>query len=224
MTTAGADGVTKVAVIYYSGTGNVHKLAAAAAEAAEKAGAQTRLRRVPEYVNESLWPDFAEWTQAWAENAEAIKDVPTAAVDDLDWADAILMGGPGRHGLIPAPLKHFIDQAWPLNARRGLAGKVMSSFTSTGAPHGGQESTILSLNNVFYHWGGIIVPPGVTDDIMMTPSNGNPYGVSSVSGRQAIPGRLAENVTDDNLAAIAYQTQRVTEIATALRLGSAAGL
>ncbi|MFC7913526.1 NAD(P)H-dependent oxidoreductase [Streptomyces sp. NPDC057386] len=224
MTTAGADGAVKVAVVYYSGTGNVHRLATAAAEAAEKAGAQTRLRRVPEYVDESLWPEFTEWTQAWQENAEAIKDVPTATLDDLDWADAILLGGPGRHGMIPAPLKHFIDLAWPLNARRGLAGKVMSSFTSTGAPHGGQESTILSLNTVFYHWGGIIVPPGVTDDIMTAPSNGNPYGVSSVSGRQAVPGRLAENVTDDNLAAIAYQTQRVTEVATALRRGYAAGL
>ncbi|MCK1818521.1 NAD(P)H-dependent oxidoreductase [Streptomyces sp. XM83C] len=224
MTTAGADGAVKVAVVYYSGTGNVHRLATAAAEAAEKAGAQTRLRRVPEYVDESLWPEFTEWTQAWQENAEAIKDVPTATLDDLDWADAILLGGPGRHGMIPAPLKHFIDLAWPLNARRGLAGKVMSSFTSTGAPHGGQESTILSLNTVFYHWGGIIVPPGVTDDIMTAPSNGNPYGVSSVSGRQAVPGRLAENVTDDNLAAIAYQTQRVTEVAIALRRGYAAGL
>lgn len=224
MTDAGTDGVTKVAVVYYSGTGNVHKLATAAAEAAEKTGAQTRLRRIPEFVDESLAPEFAEWTQAWAENAEAIKDVPTAAIDDLDWADAILMGGPGRFGLIPAPLKHFIDQAWPLNARRGLVNKVMSSFTSTGAPHGGQESTILSLNNVFYHWGGIIVPPGVTDDIMTAPSNGNPYGVSSVSGRQAIPGRLAENVTEDNLAAMAYQTRRVIQIASALRLGFAAGL
>src|SRR5262249_14011776 len=152
---------------------------------------------------------FTEWTQAWTENLEAIKDVPPAAVDDLAWADAILIGGPGRHGLIPAPLKHFIDQSWPLNARRGLVNKVMSSFTSTGAPHGGQESTILSLNTVFYHWGGIIVPPGVTDDIQTAPSNGNPYGVSSASGRQAIPGRLAENVTEDQMSAIAYQTRRM---------------
>ncbi|MET9358265.1 NAD(P)H-dependent oxidoreductase [Streptomyces sp. NPDC006617] len=215
----GAEGVTRTAVVYYSGTGNVHKLAAAAAEAAEKAGAETRLRRVPEYVNESLAPEFTEWTQAWEENAGAIGQVPAATVEDLGWADAILLGGPGRFGLVAAPLKHFIEQAWPLNARGALAGKVMSSFTSTGAPHGGQESTILSLNNVFYHWGGVIVPPGITDEILTAPSNGNPYGVSSVSGRQAIPGRLAEQVTEDNLAAIAYQARRVVEIATALRLG-----
>ncbi|WP_330172145.1 NAD(P)H-dependent oxidoreductase [Streptomyces sp. NBC_01498] len=222
MSTTDFNGATKVAVVYYSGTGNVHKLATAAAEAAEKAGAETRLRRVPEYVNESLAPQFTEWTEAWAENAEAMKDVPTAGVDDLEWADVILLGSPGRFGLIAAPLKHFIDLAWPLNARRGLVNKVMSSFTSTGSQHGGQEGTILSLNNVFYHWGAIIVPPGVTDDIQMAPSNGNPYGVSSVSGRQAVPGRLAENVTEDNLAALAYQTRRMIEIATALRHGFAA--
>ncbi|MFL6113402.1 MAG: NAD(P)H-dependent oxidoreductase [Catenulispora sp.] len=214
--------MTRIAIIYYSGTGNVHKLAAAAAEAAEKAGAETRLRRVPEYVNESVAPEFTEWTLAWSENAELIKDVPTADPADLDWADAVLLGAPGRFGLVAAPLKHFIDLAWPINARRGLVNKVMSSFTSTGAPHGGQESTILSLNNVFYHWGAIIVPPGITDDIQLAPSNGNPYGVSSVSGREAVPGRLAENVTDDNLAAIAYQTRRMIDIAAALRRGLAA--
>ena len=211
--------VTRIAVIYYSGTGNVHKLATAAAQAAEKAGAQTRLRRVPEYVDASLAPQFTEWTEAWEEHARAVAHIPLAGVDDLDWADAVLLGGPGRFGLVPAPLKHFIDQAWPLNARRGLVNKVMSSFTSTGAPHGGQEATILSLNNVFYHWGAVIVAPGMTDDIHAAPSNGNPYGVSSVSGRQAVPGRLAENVTDDNLAAIAHQTERVIEVATALRRG-----
>ncbi|WP_432072099.1 NAD(P)H-dependent oxidoreductase [Streptomyces wuyuanensis] len=213
---------TKISIVYYSGTGNIHKLAVAAEEAAAKTGAEVRLRRVAEYVDASLAPEFTEWTAAWRENAEAIAGVPTATADDLDWADAILLGGPGRFGMIPAPLKHFIDLAWPLNARGGLSGKVMSSFTSTGAPHGGQEATILSLNTVFYHWGGVIVPPGITDDIMTAPSNGNPYGVSSVSGRQAVPGRLAENVTEDNLAAIAHQTRRMVEVADALRRGRAA--
>ncbi|GAA0742122.1 NAD(P)H-dependent oxidoreductase [Dactylosporangium roseum] len=208
---------TRVAVVYYSGTGNVHRLASAAAEAAEKHGAHARLLRVPEYVDASLAPAFVEWTRAWKEHAEKVKNEPTASLDDLDWADAILWGSPGRFGLIAAPLKHFIDLAWPLHARGGLAGKVMSAFTSTGAPHGGQESTILTLNNVFCHWGAIIVPPGVADDIQTAPSNGNPYGVSSVSGPKAVPGRLAENVTADNEAAIGYQIRRMIAVATALR-------
>lgn len=213
---------TKISIVYYSGTGNIHRLAVAAEEAAAKTGAEVRLRRVAEYVDASLAPEFAEWTEAWRENAEATAHIPAATAEDLDWADAILLGGPGRFGMIPAPLKHFIDLAWPLNARGGLSGKVMSSFTSTGAPHGGQEATILSLNTVFYHWGGIIVPPGITDEIMTAPSNGNPYGVSSVSGRQAVPGRLAENVTEDNLAAIGHQTRRMLEVADALRRARAA--
>lgn len=213
---------TKIAIVYYSGTGNIHKMAVAAAEAAEKAGAETRLRRVAEYVNASLAPEFTEWTQAWEENAEATRHIPEATPDDLEWADAILIGAPGRFGLIPAPLKHFIDLAWPLNARRGLVNKVMSSFTSTGALHGGQESTLLSLSQVFYHWGGIIVAPGMTDDVLAAPTNGNPYGASSVSGRQAIPGRLAENVTADQLSAIGYQALRALSVATALKAGFAA--
>jgi NAD(P)H dehydrogenase (quinone) len=36
------------AIIYYSATGTVHALAQAAAEGAEKAGAQVRLRKVAE--------------------------------------------------------------------------------------------------------------------------------------------------------------------------------
>ncbi|GIE34034.1 TrpR-binding protein WrbA [Actinoplanes italicus] len=211
--------MTNLAVVYYSGTGNVHRLAVAAAEAAEKTGASVRLRRIPELVDGSPAPSMTEWTEAWSENTAAIGDVELASPDDLDWADAVLWGTPGRFGLLAAPLKHFIEQAWPLHARNGLLNKVMSSFTSTGAAHGGQESTILSLNNVFYHWGAIIVPPGVADPVQLAPSNGNPYGVSSVSGPKAVPGRLAENVTDDNLAAIGYQAQRMVEIAAALRHG-----
>ena len=40
--------LTKVAVIYYSATGNVHALAEAVADGAAEAGAQVRLHRVPE--------------------------------------------------------------------------------------------------------------------------------------------------------------------------------
>ncbi|GAB4003771.1 NAD(P)H:quinone oxidoreductase [Glycomyces albus] len=216
------DVVAKIAIVYYSATGNLHRLAEAAAEAAEKTGAETRLRRVPEYTDRPITTEFTEWTRACEENAEAIAHISTAAVDDLDWADAILLGGPGRFGLIPAPLKHFIESAWPLNARGGLAGKVMSSFTSTGAPHGGQESTILSLNQVFYHWSGIIVPPGLTAEDPAARANGNPYGTSSASGPRAVPGRLAENVTEDDLAAIRHQTTRMIAIATALAKGFSA--
>lgn len=214
--------MTNVAIVYYSATGNVHKLAVAAAEAAEKMGAEVRLRRVAEIMRDSIAPNAREWTTAWHEHRTTASEIAEASIDDLDWADAVIWGTPGRYGLLAGPLKHFIDLTFELHARRGLVNKVMSSFTSTGTPHGGQESTILSLSNVFYHWGAIIVPPGVTDDILLAPSNGNPYGVSATSGLQAVPGHLAGNVTEDNLAAVAYQTVRTVEIAAALKRGLAA--
>ncbi|WP_430479698.1 NAD(P)H-dependent oxidoreductase [Streptomyces sp. P11-1] len=205
--------MTKVAVIYYSSQGNVHKLAVAAAAAAEKAGAEVRLRRTAELSTETVVPGNDAWNKAWAEHLEAVQDIPEAAIEDLEWADAVLWGTPGRYGLPAASLKHFIDQTLPLHMRRGLVNKVMSSFTSTATLHGGQESTLLALNNAFYHWGAIIVPPGVADTIQLAPTNGNPYGVSSVSRNEA------GNVDDDNLAAIEYQARRTVEITAALQRG-----
>ncbi|POG49470.1 NAD(P)H dehydrogenase [Streptomyces sp. ZL-24] len=205
--------MTKVAVIYYSSQGNVHKLAVAAAAAAEKAGAEVRLRRTAELSTETVVPGNDAWNKAWAEHLEAVQDIPEAAIEDLEWADAVLWGTPGRYGLPAASLKHFIDQTLPLHMRRGLVNKVMSSFTSTATLHGGQESTLLALNNAFYHWGAIIVPPGVADAIQLAPTNGNPYGVSSVSRNEA------GNVDDDNLAAIEYQARRTVEVTAALQRG-----
>ncbi|MBB5122897.1 NAD(P)H dehydrogenase [Streptomyces eurocidicus] len=203
----------KFAVIYSSSTGNVHRLAEAASAAAEKAGAEVRLRRVADLTAETIVPGNDAWTAAWNEHVAATGHIAEATLDDLDWADAVLWGTPGRYGLPSGPLKQFIDTTLPLHSRRGLLNKVMSSFTSTATLHGGQESTLLALNNAFYHWGAIVVPPGVADPIQLAPTNGNPYGVSSVSRNE--PG----NVDDDNLAAIAYQARRMVEITTALRKG-----
>lgn len=174
-----------------------------------------RLRRTAELTTETVVPGNDTWNAAWEEHLAAVADIPEATLDDLEWADAVLWGTPGRYGLPAASLKQFIDQTLPLHSKRGLLNKVMSSFTSTATLHGGQESTLLALNNAFYHWGAIIVPPGVADPIQLAPTNGNPYGVSSVSRNEA------GNVTEDNLAAIEYQARRTVEITAALRKGLA---
>ncbi|MFJ3695907.1 NAD(P)H:quinone oxidoreductase [Streptomyces sp. NPDC090052] len=199
-----------VAVVYYSSTGNVHRLADAAAVSAKKTGAEVRLRRVAEVFPQS---QVEAGNDAWAAHLEATRDVPLAALDDLEWADAILFGTPTRFGLPAAQLKQFLDTTVGLSLQGKLVNKVVSSFTSTAAGHSGQESTILALNNTYYHWGAIIVPTGATDPVLTTPGNGNPYGVSSVSGNQ--PG----NVSEENLAAMEFQARRVAGIATALKRG-----
>ncbi|MDQ2746438.1 MAG: NAD(P)H dehydrogenase, partial [Acidobacteriota bacterium] len=70
--------------------------------------------------------------------------------------------------------------------------------------HGGQESTILALNNTFYHWGAIIVAPGYLDPIQF--QAGNPYGTSFASNNGELkPDEIA-------LAAAGFQGRRVAEI------------
>ncbi|MFJ4775458.1 NAD(P)H:quinone oxidoreductase [Streptomyces sp. NPDC088762] len=204
--------MTNVAVIYYSSTGSVHQLAQAAENAAVKAGAEVRLRRVAELAP----PEAIAANPAWAAHAEATKDVETATLADLEWADVVLIGTPTRFGQPAAQIKQFIDTTGGLWFQGKLVNKVCSSFVSTSQTHGGQESTLLALNNSFYHWGAIIVAPGFADPVQFAVSNGNPYGASAVtqSGKAA--------VTDDNLASIEFQTRRAIEIAAALKTGLAA--
>ncbi|MFC4908532.1 NAD(P)H:quinone oxidoreductase [Actinomadura gamaensis] len=196
-----------VAVIYYSSTGTVFSLAKAAATAAEKAGAQVRLRKVRELAP----AEAIASNRGWAEHAAATQHVVEASLDDLEWADAIMFGSPTRFGLPAAQVKQFIDTAGPLWAQGRLVGKVGSSFAATATAHGGQESTVLALNNTFYHWGAIIVPPGYADPVMF--AQGNPYGASHTSNNgEVLPG-------DVELAAVDFQARRVVEVTKALKLG-----
>jgi NAD(P)H dehydrogenase (quinone) len=55
-----------------------------------------------------------------------------------------------------------MDQAGGLWQEGRLADRVGTSFTSSMTAHGGQESTILALNNTLYHWGMLILPLGYT--------------------------------------------------------------
>ncbi len=200
--------MTNVAVIYYSSTGNVHRLAVAAAEAAEAAGAQVRLLRIPQPAEDSYVPGTEEAAEALRISTA---DLPEATLDDLDWADGILFGTPVRFGL-PAPaVLRFIDTTAPLSIPGRLANKAVSAFTSGSAPHGGHETTILALHNAFCHWGSLIVANGSTDPVLFQPNNGNPYGSSAVSRNR--PGQVHE----ENLAAIAFQARRVTEVAAAVQ-------
>jgi NAD(P)H dehydrogenase (quinone) len=200
---------TNVAVIYYSSTGTVFELAKRAATAAEKAGADVRLRKVRELAP----AEAIASNTGWAEHAQATQHVVEASLDDLAWADVILLGSPTRFGLPAAQLKQFIDTTAPLWGQGRLVNKIASSFTASATRHGGQESTILALNNVFYHWGCIIVPPGYADPIQF--QSGNPYGTSHISNNgEDMPG-------DIELAAVEFQTTRALEVAEAYLRGRA---
>jgi NAD(P)H dehydrogenase (quinone) len=205
--------MSKIAVIYYSATGHVHKLAEALAKGAADAGGEVRLRRVPELALEEV----IRRQDAWHEHFEATEGiVEEARIDDLDWADGFALGTPTRYGLPAAQLKQFIDQTGPLWIGGRLSNKVATSFTSSANRHGGQESTLLALNNIFYHWGSLIVPPGYTHEVLYA-AGGNPYGTSYPSG---IDGDRA--VSAEALTAAHYQGYRLAGYARRL-VASGAG-
>ena len=197
----------RVAIIYYSATGTVHALARAVAEGAEKAGADVRLRKVAEQAP----PEAINARPAWSQHLQDTADVAEASLDDLAWADAVLFGTPTRFGNPASQLRAFIETTGGLWQEGKLADKVYSAFTASGTAHGGQESTLLALGNTFYHWGGVIVPPGYTDPIQF--KSGNPYGTSHVAG-----GGPPDDVA---LEAARHQARRTVDTAGALKSGRA---
>ncbi|MFI6597307.1 NAD(P)H:quinone oxidoreductase [Nonomuraea sp. NPDC050536] len=200
----------KVAVIYYSATGTVHALAQAIAEGAASTGSQVRLRRVAELAPDSAIDENPQWRR----HADATTSIDQASVEDLAWADAFAFGTPTRFGAPAAQLKQFIDQAGGLWREGGLADKPVTAFTSAYNRHGGSEATILSLGNVFYHWGSLIVPPGFTDPVVYA-AGGNPYGTSFATGPSNGDGPDAAA-----LEAARYQGRRLAEITIRLLEGS----
>ncbi len=195
----------KIAVIYYSATGTNHQLAAAAVASAKENGAEVRMRRVKE-----LAPKEAMATNPqWMAHHEATRDiVPEATLDDLDWADGLIFSVPTRFGGMAAQMKQFLDTAGPLWGQGKLADKAVTAMSSASNPHGGQETTILSLYATMYHWGAVIVSPGYTDPVLFS-AGGNPYGTSVTAPQNG-------NVSEEVLAAVRYQAKRLVAIAKKL--------
>ncbi len=197
---------TNVLIAFYSRNGSTEALANSIAEGARKAGAEVRLRRARELVG----PEVMAKAPGWAEHAvrmNAVYEAPTEA--DAEWADAILFGTPTRFGSVSSELKAYIDGLGGLWFQGKLVGKAGSAFTSTSGPHGGNESTIISLYNPMAHLGLIIVPLGYADPVLFRA--GTPYGASTVSGQDNSP------PTADDLEVARFQGRRVTEVAAALK-------
>ncbi len=190
----------KLAIIYYSATGTVRAMAQRAAEAAQRAGAEVRLRQV---ARQTTGGERATSGAQAAHGADATEEA--AAPDDIVWADAVLFGSPTRYGNIAGQLKIFLDSLGPQWSQGLLADKVYAGFTASQTAHGGQETTLLALYNTIHHFGGIVVAPGYTDPLKFV--DGNPYGVSHVTG----PENDAP-LSEDEFAALDHLATRVTSL------------
>lgn len=192
----------KISVIYYSSTGTNYHMAVEAEKAAQEAGAETRLRRVPELAPKEAIAS----NPAWQTHSDNTQHVSVATLDDLDWADGIIFSVPTRFGNMAAQMKQFLDTAGPLWGQGKLVNKTVTAMSSAANPHGGQEATILSLYTMMYHWGAIVVAPGYTSDKIYA-AGGNPYGTSATQG---------ETVSSEVLAAARHQAERLVEVTSRL--------
>ena len=171
--------MAEILVLYYSRGGSVAKLARQIARGVgEVAGMSARLRTVP--------PVAAVTQQA----APPVPDegAPYVQASDLAECAGLVLGSPTRFGNMAAPLKHFIDGLGAEWASGTLVDKPAAVFTSTATQHGGQESTLLSMQIPLLHHGCVIVGIPYTEPTLSTTrTGGSPYGASHVAGVENDP-------------------------------------
>ena len=180
--------MAEILVLYYSRGGSVANLARQIARGiAEVPGCSARLRSVP----------------------------PVAAVtseEDLLQCDGLVLGSPTRFGNMAAPMKYWLDGLGAQWASGVLVGKPAGVFTSSASMHGGQESTLLSMQLPLLHHGCLIVGIPFTETALShTRSGGTPYGASHVAGAGDDP-----QPSDEEIILARCLGRRVADIASRL--------
>ncbi len=164
----------EILVLYYSRGGSVARLARQIARGiGEVPGMAARLRTVPPVVaaTQTAAPPVPE------------DGAPYVEKNDLAECAGLVVGSPTRFGNMAAPMKHFFDGLGAEWASGTLVDKPAAVFTSTATMHGGQESTLLSMQVPLLHHGCVIVGIPFTESLLSsTRSGGTPYGASHVAG------------------------------------------
>lgn len=192
-----------ILVLYYSRGGSVARLARQIARGiGEIGGMSARLRTVPPVaaVTQQTAPPVPEDGAPYVEAA------------DLAECAGLILGSPTRFGNMAAPLKHFIDGLGAEWASGTLVGKPAAVFTSTATQHGGQESTLLSMQIPLLHHGCLLIGIPFTEPLLSsTRSGGTPYGASHVAGHQDDP-----HPSDEEAALARALGRRVADFARRL--------
>ena len=200
----------RVQIIFYSMYGHIYRMAEAVAEGVRQVpGADVSLYQVPELLPN----DVLEKTGA-KQAMQAFAHVPTATVDQLPCADAIIFGTPTRYGNVVAQMQSFFDATGQLWLKGLLIGKVGSVFTSTATQHGGQETTIRSLHTELFHQGMVVVGVPYSCQELMNMNEitgGSPYGAGTLAGP-----RGERQPSQNELTIARFQGRHVTQIAAKL--------
>jgi len=210
------DEPARILIVYYSRFGVVKRLAECIAEGARNAGSvDVRFLEVTDRSVEDLRP---------GKNESEMLQRRAAIVNQLHWADALIVGAPGYFGSMASPVKRLFEDCAtasspPLTDRTRpwrhfiFRDKVGAAFTSTATPHGGNEQTLHSILTLFMHLGMIIVTPG--QRLPVLESEAAPYGATAVTGPEGTqgPSELEEQWARD-------LGRQVAEVTTWLNLGS----
>lgn len=193
----------EILILFYSTHGSVAALASQVARGVNSVdGAAARMRTVPPVA---------------AQTEERVPPVPPtgapyATRQDLVECAALVLGSPTRFGHMAAPLKHFLDGTGDDWLAGTLSGKPAAVFTSTSSPHGGQESTLLSMALPLLHHGMILVGVPYSESALVTTTGGgSPYGAGHIARE-----RSAIQPSEEESRVAQHLGRRVAQIALRL--------
>ena len=168
-----------ILVLYYSRHGATKELALNIAHGIESvSGMAARIRTVPAVST------VCEATEDTIPDEGAVY----CTEEDLRNCSGLILGSPTRFGNMAAPLKYFLDGTSNLWLTGALVDKPAAVFTSTASLHGGQESTLLSMQLPLLHHGMMICGiPYSEPALHNTTTGGTPYGASHVAGQDNQP-------------------------------------
>lgn len=183
--------MTKVVVVYHSGYGHTQRVAETVA-----AGANAELIAI-----------------------DAEGNVPEAAWDTLNAADAIVFGAPTYMGSPSWQFKKFADATSKAWFTRAWQDKVFGGFTNSASLNGDKQVSLISMNTLAAQHGGIWVSLG------LPPSNAKAATRNDINNLGASVGLLVQSPADASVEEIPQGDldtaklygQRIAEVAAKLK-------
>lgn len=193
-----------ILVLYYSKYGSTKEMADYIAQGIQNVGIPVKLRTVPD-----IFPEVQQATATIPEQGDLY-----CSLDDLQHCAGLALGSPTRFGNMAAAMKYFWDQTTSVWLSGALHNKPASVFTTSGAMHGGQESTLLSMYLPLLHHGMLLMGLSNAEAALShTSSGGTPYGATHVSGA-----RHDKPLTADEKKLCIAQGERLAKLVQQLSL------
>lgn len=183
---------------------------------------------------EGCWRCFSEATEERICPMHGDDDVEPILKKIWKWADGVVFGSPCYHQTMSGQMKIIFDRFTPFcpyslsETKAGLSGKVAGFIAVSGSPHGGVETTLLSMIMNVFDVDMIVVSRGTS-----RPSGGyyggcattypQGYEVGLVGGDER--GAVVRNPTSDRwlgLKSTRSLGMRVAEVARLVKAGYAA--